>query len=866
MTDFEEFAIYDTTIRPNAKDKASTARIFYCTYQEYAKHWEYISSIFSKASILKGSFDHFIRDAKKKKGTTAVDKEFLKEMEKWRSDLAKNIALRNTIDIHALNYVVQATIDRILFLRICEDRNIEEYGRLQKVAAANNIYKNLAVFFEQADQKYNSGLFHFHKEKNVSSAPDEISLGLKIDDKILKEIITALYYPSPYEFSVISADILGNVYEQFLGKVIRLTSGGQAKVEEKPEVKKAGGVFYTPQYVVKYIVENTIGDLLKEKTPMMIAGKLKGHSPLRILDPACGSGSFLIYAYQFLLDWHRDWYEKDIRQKGETQAKKWHEAVYQGPGNHWYLTTQEKKRILLKNIFGVDIDHQAVEVTKLNLLLKVLEGENRETLGTNLKLFQERALPDLSQNIKCGNSLIGSDFFVSQGKGQKDLFEIDEDEQYKVNAFDWQAEFSEIFKDAGFDAVIGNPPYVVVSSSSPKDKILEYLRKYPVAQYKLDLFHLFIQKSIDLLRAKDGKLGYIIPNTWLTMQFTDKLRKYILDHTSIKEVVLFEHLVFDEADVHTMLLFLSKGGVPEKNSILIKKPPSTESAAAIREAETSSILQSAWIKNENYVFETRRTGVAGQLAEKILKNSPRLEEVARASLGCQAYNSSKHTPEQIKNRVFHAPKKLTKEYLPELAGSDVARYRISKERGEWIKYGSWLHDYRTLDWLQGPRILIREITGKKPHQIQGCYVEETYCNYKTILNVNPSDKTKFSMKYLTGLLNSALLSFLYPFVSNKIVAQSFPRLSVGDLKKLPIRNIDFNNEEDKHLHDNLTQLVDQMLSLVEKLSGANLTPTQSAQIQRQIDASDREIDKLVYKLYNLTEAEIAVVEGNQRNG
>lgn len=331
LTDFEEFAIYDTTIRPNAKDKASTARIFYCTYTEYENHWAYITSNFSKDAILKGSFDQFVRDSKKKKGTTAVDKEFLKEMEKWRHDIAKNIALRNSIDIHALNYVVQATIDRILFLRICEDRNIEEYGRLQKLSSATNIYKQLTQIFELADQKYNSGLFHFRKEKTISSAPDEISLGLKIDDKILKDIITALYYPSPYEFSVISADILGNVYEQFLGKVIRLTSGGQAKVEEKPEVKKAGGVYYTPQYIVKYMVEHTIAELLRDKTPIMISGKVKGHTALRILDPACGSGSFLMYAYQFLLDWHRDWYEKDIKHKGDAQAKKWHEAVYQGP-------------------------------------------------------------------------------------------------------------------------------------------------------------------------------------------------------------------------------------------------------------------------------------------------------------------------------------------------------------------------------------------------------------------------------------------------------------------------------------------------------------------------------------------------------
>ena len=215
---------------------------------------------------------------------------------------------------------------------------------------------------------------------------------------MLKDILKRLYYPdSPYEFSVLPADILGQVYEQFLGKVIRLTAGHQAEVEDKPEVKKAGGVYYTPTYIVDYIVKNTVGKLLEGKTP-------KKAAELRILDPACGSGSFLIGAYQYLLDWHRDWYV-------EHGPEKHRKELYQGPGGDWRLTTAEKKRILLNNIYGVDIDSQAVETTKLSLLLKVLEGETSESLDAQLSFLHERALPDLAANIKCGNSLIGPDFY-----------------------------------------------------------------------------------------------------------------------------------------------------------------------------------------------------------------------------------------------------------------------------------------------------------------------------------------------------------------------------------------------------------------------------------------------------------------------
>jgi hypothetical protein len=217
--------------------------------------------------------------------------------------------------------------------------------------------------------------------------------------------------------------------------VIRLTEGHQAKVEEKPEVRKAGGVYYTPTYIVDYIVKNTVGKLCAGKRPRQI-------DSIRILDPACGSGSFLLGAYQYLLDYHRDWYQKDGTGKHTKE-------IYQGRGGQWYLTIQEKKKILLNNIYGVDIDPQAVEVTKLSLLLKVLEGENQDTLERQMKLFRERALPDLESNIKCGNSLTGPDFY----NGHQMSF-FDED------AFEWRSEFAEIIGKGGFNIVIGNPPYL----------------------------------------------------------------------------------------------------------------------------------------------------------------------------------------------------------------------------------------------------------------------------------------------------------------------------------------------------------------------------------------------------------------------
>ncbi|MDD4996849.1 MAG: N-6 DNA methylase, partial [Syntrophales bacterium] len=666
---------------------------------------------------------------------------------------------------------------------------------------------------------------------------------LTVDDKTIKPILQRLYfeYGSPYNFGVLPVEILGTVYERFLGKVIRLTAGHQAKVEEKPEVRKAGGVYYTPAYIVNYIVHNTIGKQIECKSPADLAGG-KTTPPFRVLDMACGSGSFLLGAYQFLLDHCLKWYQTNPSPK---HAK----AIYQNAKGEPCLTIAERKRILTTNICGVDIDRQAVETTKLSLLLKALEGENDASLSQQMSLFHERALPNLSHNIKCGNSLIASDF------------SIDPEDLIRVHAFDWPAQFPDAMKAGGFDAIIGNPPYVLLAPEMFDEQTIEYLRCYEVAQYKADLFHLFIQKGISLTREK-GLFGMIVPNTWLTLQFTDRLRHYIARTTAISEVVVFDHLVFKDANVFTALLFVEKQKPVLSHKIAIRKVTEADSAKNIAEVTVNDVLQSSWGNSEGCIFETRLTGVEGKLVQRLVKSFPKLESVARASLGCQAYNSSKHTKEQIENRVFHADHKKEEDYLPELAGNDVGRYKINRARGQWIKYGPWLHDYRTLDWLEGPRILIREICGPKPHSIFGAYVEETYCHYKTILNVNPSAKTTFSMKFLLGILNSRLISFLYPFVSNKLVAQTFPRLSVRDVKRLPIIAVDVKNPADKARHDKLVLLVDKMLALTPKLHGAT-SESEKAALQNAITTTDTEIDQLVYELYGLTEEEIKIVEGER---
>jgi len=286
-------------------------------------------------------------------------------------------------------------------------------------------------------------------------------------------------------------EILGTVYERFLGKVIRLTAGHQAKVEEKPEVRKAGGVYYTPAYIVNYIVHNTIGKQIEGKSPADLAGS-KTTPPFLVLDMACCSGSFLLGAYQFLLDHCLMWHQAN-------PSPKHTKAVYQNAKGETRLTIAERKHILTTHIYGVDIDRQAVETTKLSLLLKALEGENDATLSQQMTLFHERALPNLSDNIQCGNSLIASDFSMLP----EDLI--------CVRAFDWPAQFPDAMKAGGFDAVIGNPPYGRLLDEADERYVTERCKAFSATP---DVYVAFIEYAIHVIKP-GGRVSFIVPSAWL---------------------------------------------------------------------------------------------------------------------------------------------------------------------------------------------------------------------------------------------------------------------------------------------------------------------------------------------------------------
>jgi len=818
LTDFEEFAVYDCRLLPKPKDKASVGRVLYLTFDEYLERLDEVYSVFARDAVLKGSFDRYVQETKRKRGTSEVDVEFLKEIEGWRDELARNIALRNPqLSVHELNFAVQRTIDRLIFLRMCEDRGIERYGRLQALINGPHIYARLGELYREADEKYNSDLFDFKE--------DRLTKSLLIDDKTLEPILTCLYYPDcPYEFSVLPPEILGQVYEQFLGKVIRLTPSHRAKVEEKPEVKKAGGVYYTPSYIVEYIVEQTVGRLIDGRTPQQI-------SKLRVLDPACGSGSFLLGAYQRLLDYHRQWYEEHHPEKYATAKRP---TLYQGRGGEWRLTTGEKKRILLNNIYGVDIDRQAVEVTKLSLLLRVLEGENQETLGQQLKLWRERALPDLGENIKCGNSLIGRDYFAGQ-------LMPDEEEMRRINPFDWEKEFPEIMGAGGFDAVIGNPPYGAWFEDRESEYFQNHFQVFGVVR---DVYLCFIEKGSKVL-ARGGRLSYIIPSAWLGGPGYISLRNFLLDR-QIETIVMLPFDVFKDAYIDTAVVVLSENPPRKRHAVRTYTYGKREKIAGITLADRDyqKVAQEKWssLDNKKYVLDPGTVRLLERLSETCDRRIGDVALIKRGVLFDESLLSdTRETPHH--HKYFEG---------------DVYRYRANIRLDRWVEFGDAMSERpKDFFWFEGTRVLLRRLVNRQ-QRLMATLATKTFITNKNLYCVIPTDED-LDARVLLAVLNSKLVSYVYLKQVSQATKDDFPQVTIRDIRALP-----FPPEARlQGMSNQLVPVVERMLDLQKKLQAASI-PADKELYQRQIETSDQEIDALVYELYGLTEEEIAIVEGRDQ--
>jgi hypothetical protein len=623
---------------------------------------------------------------------------------------------------------------------------------------------------------------------------------------------------------------------------------------------------------VGYIVRQTVGKLVEGKTPKQV-------SKLHVLDPACGSGSFLINAYQFLLDWHRDWY---LAHKHENWAKGRNPLLVQTITG-WKLTISERKRILLDNIYGVDIDPQAVEVTKLSLLLKVLEGESEQTIQPFLRLFQQRALPDLGDNIKCGNSLIGSDFY-----SQKELPLLDDEERLCINVFDWEAEFSEIMKSGGFDAVIGNPPYV---RQEELNGVKSYFHsRYQTFQPTADLYVNFIEKGHRLLKST-GLFGMIVSNKWLRAAYGRRLRRFLADGISVLNIVDMAGLrVFANATVRTIILVSTPR--PKKSStFLYLAPMPTSDFHLIRSGE--QLLRIVEQKAKNLPLSSLSLygwsfsdASAQAIIEKMKQSSLVLTGYIRGKpfFGIKTgLNEAFMIDKAKRNHLIAKNSKATEIIRPLIVGKDVRRYAIDfKDRYlVWTYTGVDIDRYPAVfEHLKKfkPKLKKRWDQGNFWWELRACDYYDRFekpkiiypdiastCRFALDQNGYFGSNTTYFISgkdlYLLGILNSKLAQFYFSKTcaglegGGKIYLRFFGQY----LEEFPVHRIDLSDSSEVNRHCRIVELVGQMLDLQKKVSKTKI-PQEKEALRRQIEAIDRQIDELVYQLYGLSAEEIKIVK------
>ncbi|MCE9555681.1 MAG: Eco57I restriction-modification methylase domain-containing protein [Planctomycetes bacterium] len=583
LMDFEQFRLYDATLRPilNEPDRG-LVKDFAINFEDYPAKWEEMVATFGRDAVADGALEQLrakIRKAPKRarlrtvdrmlfelRGDEPVDRVFLDYLEKYRQHLANAIYHDNKKEfpeattLHGaarLTEAVQRLIDRMVFLRACEDRGIRKYGLLKESldrisSEGGNFYQTLCSEFRQLDGEYNGYLFKYH-----------FSESLKVSDDVLADFVRTLYPPDgPWNFAAIGDDVLGIVYERFLGNVVTVRHG-HATVEEKPEVRHAGGVYYTPRFVVDTIIRRVIGPQIEGKAPPALLD-------LKILDPACGSGSFLVAAFQYLIDHCLTAIAADPALASVPASprarKKKKDIAFKDKKGVWYLAPDFKAALLTHCLHGVDIDQQAVEVTVMSLYLKMLEGQ----LPPNWQKdwLENELLPSLDNNIRCGNSLIDSadfDRYVTDTQGG--LFPPDEDVRFRINRFDWASRtrgFGTLLDSQaekqrgrrGFDCIIGNPPYIRVQELNKwaPDECEFYKWRYESAKKgNYDIYVVFVEKCLSLLAA-NGLLGFIMPHKFWQAKYGEGLRKIIADGKHLKSVIDFgDQQVFRGATTYTAI-------------------------------------------------------------------------------------------------------------------------------------------------------------------------------------------------------------------------------------------------------------------------------------------------------------------------
>jgi hypothetical protein len=759
-----------------------------------------------------------------------LDQQFLADLKRWRLLLANGFAFRNqSRPVGELTLASQQLLDRLIFCRMLETHRLVEYNKLARTFATYEALYGRAdktfaevlreTLFREIKNDFNTELF----------TQPLLCDGLGMDNVVLAAVVgheplapelaeqcgfesgqgelLAFRHLYSYDFSRMSQDVMGAVYERFLAHKL-FQEGGRIVIEDTDELRKKEGIYYTPRYIVDYIVGHTLGEKIKPvlaeaksllgygNYPAALA-KVRELGGMKVLDPAMGSGSFLLRAFDVLMAAYEEYNEECRRHK---RAKNGAGTLFDAD----FVVAEEvldaPLRVLRENIFGVDLDAQAVEVAKLNLWLRYMavnRGQFIDQLRRRRRGGQPlNLLPNLTDNLKHGNSLIADAAVAGEA------------------AFVWEKEFPEVMQAGGFDVVVGNPPYIYTRNQGftvPEKKYFGSVFKHQSIQ--LNTFGLFIEQSKNLL-CDGGALGFITPNNWLTIDTFAPLRKFVLESLGGLKLFNIQERVFDAADVDTAIVLFEKR-VPGTVTV---GELSNGTHSFVREIELTAIKPPSYIIQISLLKNPVNQG----LVEMIEQNGKRLAEYASVSTGLKAYQTGKGKPpqtdEQKENRVFHASKSKGATYGRYLEGEDVKRYELAWS-GEYLSYGDWLAEPRRSVPFSGPRLLVRQIPGTPPYLVHAVYTEERcYNDINSMVVFSPIQSV--SLKFLLAVLNSRLLSFWFEKTFDKLQRKIFPQFKVEELGSFPIRAMNLDKKTDHARHDQLVELVDRMLTKRQQCADA----------------------------------------------
>lgn len=861
LTNFEELRLF------NAQKKDNFITLTHDKYiQEFDDLW----------LLSKESFETGLLKAKATKyGVLSppprIETLLYTDLREWRGQLYNQLHQHNaSLKSYEIDEVIQKFFNRLIFIRTCEDKGLEGNQLLETVREwekgghKGELVEKVKQIFQNYNQWYDSELFDTHLLDS-----DKVFIEGSTVENIVKGMAN-------YAFDLIDADVLGAVYEQYLGFVaaeakekpqeqqqmaLGLSGDATFTIVNKKQHRKEQGIYYTPRFVTDYIVKETVGRFIKEHNANEIFN-------IKILDPACGSGSFLIRAYDELLTYYAADQQKTVA----------------------HLNQNDRLPVLKRNIFGVDLDRQAVEIARLNLLIRSLAGRE--------------ILPGLKDNIKQGNSLISG----TPEKLEKYFGKTYENKR----PFDWKNQFSEIADNGGFDIVIGNPPYVRIQSL-PRDEADFYRDIYDSAFGSFDIYVLFIEQAIKLLKS-GGHLGFITSGKFLRSDYGKKIQQLILEKCTVENIVdLSAQQIFNEATTYPVIIVLQKGTsekplqynfVPENIELSGSSQP-LESLSSIYTSQ-AAITKGTWPP----------AGSNESLFGKLSQNTAPLREVAkRIFVGLQTsadkifvlkklgelkdgkvkvYSSSLNQELELESEMlkpFLTGKNITRYYSPPSKELLLFPYKLSGGKATLISQSQlqtlypnvWVYlclnqnaleqreygRFQGSNWyafgrnqnlaIHGQRKLAIPSTVKR---LMACYdyAGEMYLDNVRVNGILLKEESDIDYKYITGLLNSKLLHWFFSRVATPF-ANGWFGANRQFIETLPIRTVAFSNSTEKKLHNEIVSQVDKMLDLNKKLTPIRGTYSfERDDLIKEIENTDKKIDNLVYDLYGLTAEEIKIVE------